>query len=104
MIVSPLSGIFRSLIITVTNIFSLYYIAQFSPIGTKVCCIQDAKNLSIPWAQFFFFFFLPCYLSFFVFVVVVVVVVFYFILLYNTVLVLPYTDMNPPRVYMHSQT
>ena len=29
---------------------------------------------------------------------------FYFILLYNTVLVLPYMDMNPPRVYMRSQT
>ena len=29
---------------------------------------------------------------------------FYFVLLYNTVLVLPYIDMNPPRVYMHSQT
>ena len=29
---------------------------------------------------------------------------FYFILLYNTVLVLPYIDMNPPRVYMSSQT
>ena len=29
---------------------------------------------------------------------------FYFILLYNTVLVLPYIDMNPPRVYMHSRT
>ena len=27
-----------------------------------------------------------------------------FILLYNTVLVLPYIDMNPPRVYMRSQT
>ena len=25
---------------------------------------------------------------------------FYFILLYDTVLVLPYIDMNPPRVYM----
>ena len=25
---------------------------------------------------------------------------FYFILLYNTVLVLPYINMNPPRVYM----
>ena len=24
---------------------------------------------------------------------------FYFILLYNTVLILPYIDMNPPRVY-----
>ena len=29
---------------------------------------------------------------------------FYFILLYNTVLVLPYIDMNPPQVYMLSQT
>ena len=29
---------------------------------------------------------------------------FYFILLYNTVLVLPYIDMNPPWVYMSSQT
>ena len=29
---------------------------------------------------------------------------FYFILLYNTVLVLPYIDMNPPQVYMCSQT
>ena len=25
---------------------------------------------------------------------------FYFILLYNTVLVLPYINMNPPRVYI----
>ena len=29
---------------------------------------------------------------------------FYFILLYNAVLVLPYIDMDPPRVYMSSQT
>ena len=29
---------------------------------------------------------------------------FYFILLYNTVFVLPYIDMNPPQVYMSSQT
>ena len=29
---------------------------------------------------------------------------FYFILLYSTVLVLPYIDMNPLRVYMRSQT
>ena len=26
---------------------------------------------------------------------------FYFILLYSTVLVLPYIDMNPPRVYIN---
>ena len=29
---------------------------------------------------------------------------FYFILLYDTVLVLPYIDMNPPRVYMSSHS
>ena len=29
---------------------------------------------------------------------------FYFILLYNTILVLPYIDMNPPHVYMSSQS
>ena len=29
---------------------------------------------------------------------------FYFILLYNTVLVLPYINMNPPRVYMCFQS
>ena len=29
---------------------------------------------------------------------------FYFILLYNTVLVLAYIDMNPPWVYMSSQS
>ena len=29
---------------------------------------------------------------------------FYFILLYNTVLVLPYIDMNQPRVYISSQS
>ena len=29
---------------------------------------------------------------------------FYFLLLCNTVLVLPYTDMNPPRMYMSSQS
>ena len=29
---------------------------------------------------------------------------FYFILLYNTVLVLPHIDINPPRVYMCSQS
>ena len=29
---------------------------------------------------------------------------FYFILLYNTVLVLPYIDMNQPRMYMSSQS
>ena len=47
-------------------------------------CFQQHHNLLI----FFFFF------NFY----------FYFILLYNTVLVLPYIDMNPPWVYMSSQS
>ena len=32
------------------------------------------------------------------------ILILIFTLLYNTVLVLPYIDMNPPRVYMSSQT
>ena len=43
---------------------------------------------------FFFFHFEEFFFNFY----------FYFILLYNTVLVLPYIDMNPPWVYMRSQT
>ena len=43
---------------------------------------------------FFFLFFCFIFFNFY----------FYFILLYDTVLVLPYIDMNPPRVYMRSQT
>ena len=42
----------------------------------------------------FFFFFGFIFFNFY----------FYFILLCNTVLVLPYIDMNPPWVYMSSQT
>ena len=41
---------------------------------------------------------------FFIFICIIYLLFFYFILLYNTVLVLPYIDMNPPRVYMFSQT
>ena len=41
-------------------------------------------------------------LSFFFFLLYFIF--FPFILIYNTVLVLPYIDMNPPRVYMRSQT
>ena len=56
---------------------------------TKECAVlttgQAGKSQDIS-----FLFFFNCY--------------FYFILLYNTVLVLPYIDMNPPRVYMRSQT
>ena len=43
-----------------------------------------------PSSTYFYFFFFNFY--------------FYFILLYNTVLVLPYTDMNQPWVYMSSQS
>ena len=32
------------------------------------------------------------------------ILIFIFTLFYNSVLVLPYIDMTPPRVYMSSQT
>ena len=51
---------------------------------------------AILFTKTFYFYFLNFYLYFYFYV--------YFILLYNTVLVLPYIDMNPPRVYTHSQT
>ena len=47
-----------------------------------------------PDGEFCAIFFFLFYLNFY----------FYFISLYNTVLVLPYIDMNLPRVYMSSQT
>ena len=43
-------------------------------------------------------------LSFLCFVFLYIFFYFYFILFYNTVLVLPYIDMNPSRVYMSSQS
>ena len=46
--------------------------------------------VTFSWGILFFFFLKKFY--------------FYFILLYNSVLVLPYIDMNPPWVYMSSQT
>ena len=42
--------------------------------------------------------------SFYLFILFYFYFYFYFILLYNSVLVLPYIDMNPPWVYMQSQT
>ena len=51
-------------------------------------------SLIMSYVEYLFFFF--CFLFIYLFI--------YFILLYNTVLVLPYIDMNPPRVYMCSQT
>ena len=54
---------------------------------TTSTCLENTLPL-------FFWFILFCFCFFY----------FYFILPYNTVLVLPYIDMNPPRVYMRSQT
>ena len=59
------------------------------------CFFNDPTNVSNLISgssafSFLFFFFVNFY--------------FYFILLYNTVLVSPYIDMNPPRVYMRSHT
>ena len=50
---------------------------------------------------FYFFLFLN---AFIIFLFLFFNFYFYFILLENTVLVLAYIDMNPPRVYMSSQT
>ena len=64
-------------------------------------CLHNFKHpveyFSHLWSYFilfFIYFLLQFFLNFY----------FYFILLYNTVLVLPYIDMNPPRVYMSSQS
>ena len=53
-----------------------------------VLTLEIFKNLSDFFLKFPYFFFL----------------ILIFILLYNTVLVLPYIDMNQPRVYMSSQS
>ena len=50
---------------------------------------------------FFFFLF---FLNFFALYFIIFIYLFIYFLFYNTVLVLPYIDMNPPRVYMSSQT
>ena len=47
------------------------------------------------WLPLYFFFFFQQSIFFLIFI---------FTLFYNTVLVFPYIDMNPPRVYMLSQT
>ena len=57
------------------------------------------KNVYFDLHLFFFFFFNSVYLFIYFFNFN-----FYFILLYNTVLVLPYIDMNLPRVYVSSQS
>ena len=49
--------------------------------------------------QFFFFFFNNILIGSFL-----LIRIFYFILLYNTILVLPYINMNLPRVYVRSHS
>ena len=58
-------------------------------IAKRLLSVQNGY-LRLPSVSFKFFFFVLAF--FFNFC-------FYFILLYNTVLVLPYVDMNQPRVY-----
>ena len=58
--------------------------------GGKKSCNQQMSSTAITQKSLCSFFFFNFY--------------FYFILLYNTVLVLPYIDMNQPRVYMTSQS
>ena len=62
-------------------------------------------NLEI-WGSNICYFLFVCFWSpfFFFFILFLFNFKFYFILLYNTVLVLPYIDMNQPRVYMSSQS
>ena len=62
----------------------------------KIVCLSQWHYCSSPISTQLYFF---CCCSFFF-----LIFIFTLILLYNTVLVLPYIDMNPPRVYMRSQT
>ena len=60
----------------------------FSRFSVTTFCFNVKSQCNLKDILFYFFYFFK----------------FYFILLYNTVLVLPYIDMNPPRVYMGSQS
>ena len=53
---------------------------------------------------YIFMWFLKDHMQIFFFFIPSSLFIFYFILLYNTVLVLPYIDMNQPPVYMSSQS
>ena len=66
--------------------FLFFFLAQTREIYFLVT-LEAKSPRSRSWQAFFLFFF-----KFY----------FYFILLYNTVLVLPYIDMNPPWVYTGS--
>ena len=60
---------------------------------TMVTSAEEVMLLNCGAGEDFFFLFFLFFFNFY----------FYFILLSNTVLVLPYINMNPPRVYMQSQ-
>ena len=80
---------------------TLIYASAFSPVPYYLhycSCTGSFEFGSISLAALFFFFFPHFFFHFFW------TFYFYFILLYNTVLVLPYIDMNQPRVYMSSQS
>ena len=86
----------------------LYDPMDYSPSGSSVHGILQARVLE--WGAIAFPQFLPDLPvtpfqtnRFFLFFLYFFNFYFYFILLYNTVLVLPYIDMNPPWVYMCSQ-
>ena len=66
--------------------------------SSKVSILWCSAFFLLIFFKFYFFwvFNISLFLSFFNFY-------FYYILLYNTVLVLPYIDMNQPWVYMSSQ-
>ena len=66
--------------------------------GYIEACNNGAGSLNVK-SIFFSLFILDLYSFYFLFYLF-----FYFILLDNTVLVLPYIDLNPPWVYMRSQT
>ena len=65
--------------------------SRFSVFGFLICLSKSLwLNVALNSALVFIYFFNTTNI--------------YFILLYNTVLVLPYIDMNPPRVYTSSQS
>ena len=65
-------------------------------------CVMVSYCLDLHFLVTFAIEHIICHLNVFVFLFVCLF--FYFILLYNNVLVLPYIDMNPPWVYMSSQS
>ena len=72
--------------------FVLFCFTEF--LINKIAVIDKITYLCGPAIVCLYFYFLFIFFNFY----------FYFILLYNTVSVLPYIDMNQPRVYMSSQS